>query len=146
MGDGEQSVLSYGANLNTPFGDTADNFAAIVKYGDKMSVLEGTWTTPRSVIPSGPMVLCKEGVIMCTGGAENAPDVKAYDIFGNEVEMPKCEVSDDYKNMPWHYAAHVNEGKPIHDMLTFDTNVEIMAILDAAMKSSQSGKEEKISD
>ncbi len=146
MGDGEQSVLSYGANLNTPFGDTADNFAAIVKYGDKMSVLEGTWTTPRTVIPSGPMVLCKEGVIMCTGGAENAPDVKAYDIFGNEVEMQECEVSDDYKNMPWHYAAHVNEGKPIHDMLTFDTNVEIMAILDAAMKSSQSGKEEKISD
>lgn len=146
MGDGEQSVLSYGANLNTPFGDTADNFAAIVKYENKMSVLEGTWTTPRAVIPSGPMVLCKEGVIMCTGGAENAPDVKAYDIFGNEVEMPECEVSDDYKNMPWHYAAHVNEGKPIHDMLTFDTNVEIMAILDAAMKSSQRGKEEKIGD
>ena len=48
--------------------------------------------------------------------------------------------------MPWHYAAHVNEGKPIHEMLTFDKNVEIMAIMDALMKSSKSGKEEKIND
>jgi len=148
MGDGEQSVFSYGANLNTPFGDTADNFAAIVKYkdNDKMSVLEGTWTTPRAVIPSGPMVLCKEGVVVCTGGAENEPDVKVYDMYGNEVAISEYEMSQDFKNMPWHYAAHINENKPIHDMLTFDTNVEIMAILDAAVKSSKSGKEEKIGE
>lgn len=144
MGDGEKSVISYGANLNTPFGDVMDNFATIVKYDDKMSVLEGTWTTPRVVIPSGPMVLCKDGIIVCTGGAENAPDVKAYDIYGNEIEIPDIEASEDYKNMPCHYAAHINEGKPIHEMLTFDTNVKIMAILDAAIKSSQSGNEERI--
>ena len=99
MGDGEESILSYGANLNTPFGDTEDNFAAIVKYdGSKMSVIEGTWSTPRVVIPSGPMVLCTNGVITCTGGAENAPDVKAYDIYGNEVEIPDVDFGDEYKN------------------------------------------------
>ena len=146
MGDGEESVLAYGTNLNTMFGDTADNFAAIVKYDDKMSVLEGTWTTPRVMMPSGPTVLCKDGVITCTGGAENNPDVKIYDMYGEEVPVPEIALSDDYKNMPWHYAAHVNEGKPIHEMLTFDKNVEIMAIMDALMKSSKSGKEEKIND
>ncbi len=146
MGDGEESVLAYGANLNTPFGDTADNFAAIVKYDGKMSVLEGTWTTPRIMMPSGPSVFCTDGVVTCTGGAENAPDVKIYNMFGEEVPMPEFTLSDDYKNMPWHYAAHVNEGKPIHSMLTFDKNVEVMAIMDALMKSSDSGKEEKISD
>ena len=146
MGDGEESVLAYGTNLNTMFGDTADNFAAIVKYDGKMSVLEGTWTTPRVMMPSGPTILCKDGVITCTGGAENQPDVKIYDIFGEEVPVPEYIFSDDYKNMPWHYAAHVNAGKPIHEMLTFDKNVEIMAIMDALMTSSQSGKEEEISD
>ena len=146
MGDGEKSVLSYGTNLNTPFGDTDDNFAAIIKYDDKMSVIEGTWTTPRAVIPSGPMVLCTEGVIMCTGGAENAPDVKAYDIYGNEVEIPEITVDNSLKNMPWHYANHVYGGGEILDILTLDKNVEIMAILDAVVKASASGKEEKISD
>ena len=144
LGDGEKSVLSYGANLNTPFGDTEDNFAAIIKYDGKMSVIEGTWSTPRAVIPSGPMVLCTNGVIMCTGGAENSPDVKAYDIYGNEVEIPEINFDEKYKNMPCQYANHMNTGENIHDMLTLKTNMEVMALLDAAIKSSASGKEEKI--
>lgn len=146
MGDGEQSAMSYGANLNTPFGNTDDNFAAIVKYDDKMSVLEGTWTTPRAVIPSGPMVICTEGVVMCTGGAENEPDVKVYDIYGNEIELNNAELGEEFKNMPCHYVHHIRTGEPIFDMLTLDKNIEIMAIIDAAVKSSKSGKEEKICD
>ena len=146
LGDGEQSVIAYGDNLNTSYGNTEDNFAAIVKYEGKMSVLEGTWTTPRAVIPSGPMILCTDGVILCTGGAEEAPDVKAYDMYGNEVTVPDIKFGKELQNMPWHYAASVEEGKPIHDILTFDKNVEIMAILDAIVKSSKAGKEVKISD
>ncbi len=144
MGSGANSALCYGANLNTNFGDTEDNFAAIVKYDGKMSVLEGTWTTPRAVIPSGPMVLCKDGVITCTGGAEAAPDVKAYDIYGNEVAVPAIKMGEEFKNMPWHYAHHVKTGAPIHEMLTLDKNVEIMALLDAVIQSSRNGKEEQI--
>lgn len=146
MGDNAKSVVSVGENLNTPFGDTDDNFAAIIKYDGKMSVIEGTWTTPRAVIPSGPMVMCTEGVIMCTGGAENAPDVKAYDIYGNEVEIPDVTIGEDFKNMPWQWAEHVNNGKDIYPMLTLDVNMEIMAMLDAAIKSSRNGAEEKVSD
>ena len=144
MGDGAKSIISLSANLNTPFGDTDDNFGAMVKYDGKMSVLEGTWTTPRAVIPSGPMVLCTDGVITCTGGAEDAPDVKAYDIFGNEIEIADVELDESMKNMPCHYSAHIKNGSDIMEMLTLDVNIEIMAILDAAMKSSKSGKEEKI--
>ena len=146
LGDGAESVISYGANLNTPFGDTEDNFAAVIKYADKMSVIEGTWTTPRAVIPSGPMAVCTEGVIMCTGGAENEPDVKAFDMYGNEIEIPKMEFNKKYKNMPEHYAHHLVTGEPVHDMLTLDANMEVMAIMDAVIKSSNSGKKEKIGE
>ena len=146
LGSGAKGVMSYGANLNTPYGDTEDNFAAIIKYDGKMSVIEGTWTTPRAVIPSGPMVLCTDGVIMCTGGAENAPDVKAFDMYGNEVEIPETEFEDKYKNMPYQYANHIVSGEDIHPMLTLDANMEVMALLDTAIRSSKSGKEEKISE
>ncbi len=139
------AVISYGANLNTPFGDTDDNFAAIIKYdGTKMSVIEGTWTTPRAVIPSGPMMICKEGVVTCTGGAENAPNVKAYDIYGNEVEIPAYTLEDKYKNMVWQYANHIKTGEPIHPMLTLAENMKIMAMLDASIKASANNKEEKV--
>ena len=144
VGDDAKSVMSIGENLNTPFGDTDDNFAAIIKYADKMSVIEGTWTTPRAVIPSGPMVMCSDGVIVCTGGAENLPDVAAYDIYGNVVEVPEIKFEDKYKNMPWQWANHIKTGEPIHPMLTFDTNMRIMKMTDAAMRSSVSGKSEEL--
>lgn len=144
LGDGEENVLSYGANLNTPFGDTEDNFAAIVKYENKMSVIEGTWTTPRTVIPSGPMVVCTDGVLLCTGGAEKSPNVKAYDIYGNEVVIPEIEFTEKYNNMPCHYANHVMTGENIHDMLTLKINMQVMAMLDAAIRSSESGKAESV--
>ena len=136
--------MAYGDNLNTPFGDTEDNFAAIIKYDGRMSVIEGTWTTPRAVIPSGPMLICSDGVIMCTGGAENSPDVKAYDMFGNELEIPENNLGEEYKNMTWQYANHVKNGTPMHEMLTLEANMDVMALLDGAIKSSASGKEEKI--
>lgn len=146
LGDGAKSVFSYGANLNTPFGDTMDNCAAIIRFDDKMSVVEGTWTTPRAAIPSGPMVVCTEGVILCTGGAETGPDVKAYDSYGNEVAIPELKAEEEYKNMPWHYAYHVKTKEPINSILTLDKNVEIMAMLDAAMQSAKTGKEEQIGE
>lgn len=144
MGNNAKSVMSAGENLNTPFGDTDDNFAAIIKYDDKMSVIEGTWTTPRVVIPSGPMVMCSNGVITCTGDAENSPGVAAYDIYGNEVKVPEIEFSDKYKNMPWQWANYIKTGEPIHKMLTLDENIKIMALLDAVMRSSKSGKTEEV--
>lgn len=140
MGDGAKSAIAYGAELNTPFGDTADNFAAVVSFDDRMAVLEGTWTTPRAVIPSGPEVLCTEGVVVCTGGAENAPDVRAFDIYGNEIEIPGVELGDSFKNMPWHLAG----GEDVFPMVTLEANVEMMAILDAVLRASKSGNTEKI--
>ena len=144
FGKGAKKTIAMGANLNTPFADTDDNLAAVIKYDGKMAVIEGTWTTPRAVIPSGPMVLCRNGVIMCTGGAENEPDVKAFDIYGNEVEIPEIEFGEEFKNMPSQYAIAQKTGKDIYDMLTFDVNMEVMAILDAVIKSAVSGREEEI--
>ena len=111
-----------------------------------MSVVEGTWTTPRAVIPSGPMVLCKDGVITCTGGAENMPDVECYDTYGNKLEMPDADIGDKYKNMPCHYANHIKTGEPIHEMLSLDANMRVMAILDAAIRSSRNCEEAEIFD
>lgn len=140
------SCIACGENLNTPFGDTDDNFAAVIKYDGKMSVIEGTWTTPRTVIPSGPMLLCTDGVIVCTGGAENAPDVEAYDIYGNKVEIPDVKIGEEFKNMPEMYAHHKKTGEPVYSMLTLAENMKIMAMLDAVIKSARSGKEEKVGE
>lgn len=147
LGSNEKSVYSYSADLNTPFGDTEDNFASIIRYDNKVALIEGTWTTPRAVIPSGPSVLCTEGILVCTGGAENAPDAVGYDLYGNTVTLDEPNLPDDsYKNMPCHYAYCLKNRKPIHEMLTLNANLHMMAVLDAAMKSAKERREEKIGE
>lgn len=138
------SVVSVGKNLNTPFGDTDDNFGAIISYDKQMAVIEGTWTTPRVVIPSGPMLLCENGVITCTGGAENMPDVKVYDIYGNEILVDDVNMHVKYKNMPNMYAELKNNNQEVFEMVTLEKNMEIMALLDACIESSKNGKSEKV--
>lgn len=144
LGSDAKSVISYGANLNTPFADTDDNFAAAVEYDGRMAVLEGTWTTPRALIPSGPMLICTDGVIMCTGGAEENSDVKVFDVFGEEIKPAKMIFEDKYKNMAWHWVNHVKKGEEVDDSVTLESNLKMMALMDAMMKSSKSGKRESV--
>ncbi len=140
MGDGATSITAHGGCLNTNFGDTHDNFAAIVSYPGSMSVIEGTWTTPRAVIPSGPSLVCTEGAAICTGGAENAPDVKAYDIYGKELEVPALTLGDEFKNIAAHIMHHETTGQPVHPMVTLEENIKVMTLLDAVEHSAYSGE------
>lgn len=138
-----KSVIAYGTNLNTPCSNAEDNIAAIIKYPSTMSVIEGTWTTPQAIIPSGPVLYCRNGVIYCT--KENGiPGVKAMDIYGNEVEVPEVEYPEHMKNIAWEYAHHMKTGEPVYETLTLERNIEVMALLDAAIRSAKSGKEEMV--
>ena len=144
FGKGKE-VLAFGTNLNTHFGDGIDDdFAAVIQYDDVVSVIEGEWITARAAMPSGPMVLCSDGFVTCTGAAEGTPDVKAYDLFSNEIEIPDIEFEDKYKDMPWHYANHIKTGEPIAEMLTIEKNMEIVAMMDAILRAAESRKTEKI--
>ena len=144
LGEGAKSISAIGDCLNTPFGDTHDNFAAIVRFNDKMSVIEGTWTTPRAVIPSGPSLVCTEGAVICTGGAENAPDVKAYDIYGNEVEIPEFALGDEYTNIAAHIMHHETTGAPVQSMVTPEENIKVMKLLETVERSAYSGNSEAL--
>ena len=109
-----------------------------------MAVLEGTWTTPRAVIPSGPMVMCTDGIIACTGGAENQPGVEAFDLYGNPVEIPEISFGPEMTDMPHLYAWHKQTKGEMPPMATLSKNVEIMAMLEAIITSAESKKEERI--
>lgn len=144
FGNSAKNAMSYGANLNTPFADTDDNFAAAIEYDGRMAVLEGTWTTPRALIPSGPMLICTDGVIMCTGGAEENPGVKVFDVYGNEIKTEMPELEDKYQNMAWHYSHCKKFGEPFDSAVTIEENLNMISLMDAMIKSSKSGKKEPV--
>jgi predicted dehydrogenase len=136
--------MSVGENLNTPFGDTEDNIAALLRYEDGFAVAEGTWTTPRRRMPTGPEVVCSEGVVWCDGVPDGEAFAAAADIYGNDVKVDAAEDDDDFRNMPWHYAAHVLRGKPMHETLTAEFNADVIAMIEAAERSNVSRRAEKI--
>lgn len=134
-----EDVMSVGANLNTPFGDTEDNIAALLRYDDGFAVAEGTWTTPRRRMPTGPEAVCSEGVIWCDGVPDGPAFAAAADIYGHDVAVEALDEDDDFRNMPWHYAAHVLRGMPMHETLTVDFNTDVIAMIEAA-ESSNAGR------
>ena len=54
------------------------------------------------------------------------------------------ELPDRFRNMAWHYAAHRLKGAPLHPTVTLEQNVQVLALLDAAMISAKSGREELV--
>ena len=138
-------TYTEGVNLAHSFSDVFDNGIAIVKYPSSVSVLEGTWTTPSVGIPAGPSVFLDNGVIECV--RENGEVVvKAYDYFGNPVEVKNASLGGEFKNIAAMYAHHVNSGEPIHESLDFKNNMKIMCLLDSIARSVESGEREAISE
>ena len=136
-------AYTQGVNLAHPFSDIFDNGVAIVKYPSSVSILEGTWTTPSCGIPAGPSVHLSDGVIECVRENDSVV-VKAYDIYGNQIEIENAVLDEKFKNIASMYAHHVKTGEPVHETLDFKNNMKIMALLDSVARSTESGCREEV--
>jgi len=136
-----ESIAAMGCNAATPYCNAEDNAAAIFRYGDKMATAEGTWTIPRRIVPAGPQVLCTDGAVWCAGGADAGQHIEACTLSGEDVAVDAPEFPESMKNMPWHMADHVKNGAPVYDPLTLAFNLEVMKMLDAAVRSDKERRE-----
>ena len=139
-----RSVQAFGMNLNTPYCDTADNLAAWIRYPHSYSLIEGTWTSPQCVLPTGPILTGTEGVLFCTRGEEGQPQVRMRDIYGAEHEVPAVDFPKEYTNIAWHYAHHRTSGAPLDATITLSQNMDVMALLDTLIRSAKSGTAEDV--
>lgn len=136
-------VSAYGENLNTPYSDAEDNVSAIIRYPETVTVAEGTWTMPQKVLPAGPVIMGEKGVIY-TVRTEGGADVLAVDMYGNELAVPEVPFPHSMKNIAAHYMHSKKTGEPLTKEVTLAQNMKVMAILDAAMRSAASHKEERV--
>ncbi len=135
-----EGVYAHGQNLATGYADCEDNTAAIFRYDGKLSACEGSWSIPRAIVPAGPQLLCTDGAIVCEGGADAGQRVAAYTLSGEPVELPASESADRRRNMPWHIAAYRN-GAPLLETVTAEFNLDVMRMLDAAIRSNETHRE-----
>ena len=67
--------------------------------------------------------------------------VLRIEIPGNETEIIRCDpLPEGRSNVAEELVHHLDTGDPLHLSLTADFNLEVMAILEAGMRSSDTGK------
>lgn len=144
---GEMAVSAYGlkGKFDSYFGDAEDYATITARYKSGVAILEGSWTTVNTGIPNGPifygtkgtMVLEKDGRLTCYKTRHSAePDV-VYDV------PPLPAGREDIAGEMLH---HLETGQPLHPTLSLPVNLDAMALLDAGIRSSRSGKMELLND
>jgi predicted dehydrogenase len=142
---GEQAVAAIGmrANLNSQWGDADDNGAMIVRFPAAMALLEGSWTTLDHGVPTGPIVYGTTGTLVVDrGGGEQI--VRLERGHGQTTIYEPDPLPEGRSNMAEEFVHYLETGQPLHPTLEAELNVEVMAILDAGVRSAISGKLELV--
>jgi predicted dehydrogenase len=141
---GEQATAAVGlqANLRSPYGDADDNSVLLVRFPHAMAILEATWTTWAAAVPTGPivygscgtLVVTERGVELYTTRKATTPDrIVAGDPLPEGRRTPAEEMIH-----------HLETGEPPHVTLGLEHNLEVMAILDAGLRSAAGGRLELV--
>ena len=142
---GEQAVAALGmkANLNAQYGDAEDHAIALYRFPSAVGVSEGDFNTPGPIEPSGPIVRGTKGALI-VDDIEQRPIVKLVRGHGVVDIIEGDPLLEGRENVAWEVIRHLETGEPLEVTLEMMFNLEVMAILDAGIRSATSGKLEPV--
>jgi predicted dehydrogenase len=153
---GKQAVAAVGlsANLNSHFGDADDNAVITVRFPDALAILEGTWTMWNVGVPTGPIVYGTRGALVASVDRANGRPRSVVEVHtershrltepdrvieGGPLPSGRATLAEEFIH-------HLQTGNPLHPTLDMMQNLEVMAILDAGIRSVASGAIELVND
>jgi len=153
---GEPAVAALGirTNMTSHYGDADDNAVITVRFPDAMAILEGTWTTWHVGVPTGPIIYGTQGTLVVTGKQVNGQYQSFVEVYtsrdravGDPDELVEGgTLPEGRETLAKEFIHHLETGEPLHPTLEMQFNLEAMAILDAGIRSSISGKLELVND
>ena len=155
---GQQAVAATAlkANLTSSYGDAEDNAVIAVRFPSALAILEGTWTTWHVGVSGGPIVYGTRGTLVANqrqlpGHERPTPVVEVYTTRGHGLGDPDQIIEGDplpagRATLAEELIHHLETGEPLHPTLDMDRNLEVMAILDAGIRSAASGQVELVND
>jgi len=144
VGEPATSASGMKVNLNSPYGDADDNAVITVRFPKAIALLEATWTTLDHGVPTGPLLYGETGtmvverggsgqVIRLLRGRESEPQT----IEGDPLPPGRATLAEEFIH-------HLETGEPLHETLQPGFNLDAMAILDAGIKSADTGRTEPV--
>ncbi len=142
---GEKATAAMGmkANLNSHWGDAEDNGVILVRFPSAMALLEGTWTTFDHGVPTGPIVYGTTGTLVVDNRG-GRPVVRLERGHGQTTIYEVEPLPEGRQDVAQEYIHHLETGEPLHPSLGLWFNVDVMAILDAGVRSAASAKLEVV--
>ncbi len=142
---GEQATAALGmsANLDSPWGDADDNSIIIVRFPTSVALLEASWTTWDHGVPTGPILYGTEGTLVVDSKAEDLA-VRVERGGGQTTSYRPDPLPAGRDTIAKEMIHHLETGEPLHLSLQLSFNLEVMAILDAGIRSTISQKLELV--
>ncbi len=142
----QKPVTAYGlkANFNSPYGDAEDYATITARFPQGVAILEGSWTTVSSGIPNGPILYGLEGTMVVDNDEVRIYKTR-HSMKPDEVFTPD-PLPEGRSTLGEEVLHHLRSGEPLHPTLSLANNLLAMSILDAGIRSSQSGKLEPATD
>jgi len=143
IGQPGTAAVGLRANLNSPWGDADDNGAMIVRFPSALARFEGTWTTADHGVGGGPVVYGTEGTLVMD--EQEGGKVSLTECRGGRRTVRACEPLPAGRHDIAHEVVHhLETGEPLHPTLDIPVNLDAMAIIDAGLRSADSGKLEPV--
>jgi len=136
------SVMGMRANLDSPWCDADDNGAIVVQYQGAMGVFEGTWTTQDIGKPWGPVLFGSKGTLLVEE-AESS-QVRFRPGGGEEQVYEPDPLPEGRATVAEEFIHHLETGAPLHPTLDMHLNLDVTAVLDAGLRSAESGRAETV--
>ncbi|MBR4867286.1 MAG: Gfo/Idh/MocA family oxidoreductase [Clostridia bacterium] len=143
IGGRAKEVTAMKSNLTSPWGDVEDNATLIARFDGAICNIEGTWTTPQPLAQAGPIVYGEYGSLTCRKTPEGVV-VRYTSPYGEEEEFPIEPFADGMHDVAEAFVNSMDTGIPPHETLTLPMNLAAMEILDAGIRSAESGKVEAL--
>ena len=127
-------------NFLLPYSDVEDYSVFTIDFGDSIGLLEGSWSTLNNgQVATGPVVFGTKGVIVAD---RFDPEVKVYVTKQQYIPSPEPDEvfipESNADGIAANVINHLTKGTPLHEMVTAEFNMKVMAAFDAGIRSCNS--------
>lgn len=147
MGKKPNKVFAVAKNFLHPYSEVEDYAGVILQFDTAIGLIEGTWSTYSSGIPTGPVIWGTKGALVVD--YSNGFQVDLYqEQFSRIPTRSFCQEDENdilqSTSIEEEVLRVLDTNEAVLPMLGLQRNLEIAAILEAAIKSAENQKMEEI--
>src|SRR5579859_7094218 len=134
------------ANLGSQYGTADANAVITIRFPKALAVLEATWTCVDHGVANGPLLYGTSGTLVMDIYHDNT-SVKLSRGKDDSGEVIKGDpLPQGRDTLAKEFIHHLETGEPLHETLRPGFNLDAEAILDAGIRSSETGRLELVND